>query len=134
MHSGRTSWLWLACARTSLCICTLIGLALSALGAEAANTRLQGRVQSAGTALAGYEVSLYASFVDHGPPWKLLGTDTSDGAGNFEITYTLPHGLSDGQSILFVQAERGPVMLASAIGTGSSAPDYVVVNERTTVA
>src|SRR5262249_18110771 len=84
---------------------------------------------------AGYKVALYASFVDHGPSWKLLGSDTSNSAGNFQITYALPPGLSDEQQpLLFVKAEHGLSMLASAIGMGSSAPEQVVVNERTTVA
>jgi hypothetical protein len=92
-------------------------------------------VESGGTGLAGYEVSLYASFVDHGPPWLLLDSDTSNSAGNFQITYSLPSGLADDQQpLLFVEAEHGPVMLASAIGMGSGAPGDVVVNERTTVA
>jgi hypothetical protein len=119
-------------------IATLIVLALtgSAVGASKAQAvKLQGKVESGGTGLAGYTVSLYASFVDHGPSWKLLSSDTSDNGGNFQITYSLPPGLSDDQQpLLFVEAEHGPVMLASAIGMGSSALSDVVVNERTTVA
>lgn len=123
--------------KTLLVVTTLIGLALTAAVVGAANdqaAKLQGNVESAGSGLAGYKVSLYASFVDRGPPWKLLGSDISDGAGRFQIAYSLPPGLSDDPAILFVRAERGPVMLASAIGLGSGAPAHVVVNERTTVA
>ena len=62
-----------------------------ATGKQAA--ALHGDVQSAGNGLAGYRVSLYASFVDHGPSWRLLGSDTSDSAGKFQITYSLPPDL-----------------------------------------
>src|SRR4029450_1323882 len=41
---------------------------------------------------------------------------------------------NDQQPLLFVKAEHGPVLLASALGMGSSVPGDVVVNERTTVA
>jgi hypothetical protein len=115
-----------------------MGLALTASGGWGRGghaVTLQGNMESAGTGLADYKVSLYASYVDHGPSWKLLGSDTSDGTGHFKITYALPEVLSDDQQpLLFVVATHGPVMLASAIGMGSSAPGNVVVNERTTVA
>src|SRR5438552_762990 len=110
----------------------LLALSTAVAGSDAAT--LRGSVQSGGAGLSGYGVSLYASFVDHGPPWKLLGTGQSDNAGHFEIAYALPPGLSSEPSILFVQAERGPVMLASAIGIGSNPPANIVVNERTTIA
>src|SRR5215218_10102317 len=106
--------------KTSLVVAALMGLALTA---SAHAVTLQGKVESGGTGLAGYEVSLYASFVDHRPSWKLLGSDTSNSAGNFQITYSIPPGLSnDQQPLLFVEAEHGPVMLASAIGMGFSVP------------
>ena len=96
---------------------------------------LQGSVESNDSGLAGYKVSLYASFVDHGPSWMRLGTDTTDGAGNFQITYSLPRGLSDKQPLLFVEAQKADAMLASAISAeGGSVFKHVVVNERTTVA
>jgi hypothetical protein len=96
---------------------------------------LRGRIESGGTGLAGYRVSLYASFVDHGLPWEFLGSDTSDSAGNFQIAYTVPPGLAnDRQPLLFVQAEGGPVLLVSTIGRGTGAVAEIVVNERTTVA
>jgi hypothetical protein len=116
-------------------IAMVAGLMLATADAIAAGaTKLQGSVQSGGNGLSGYKVSLYVSFVDHGPPWKFLGSDTSNSAGNFEIAYALPPGLANDPSILFVQAERGHVMLASAISLGSKAPAQIVVNERTTVA
>jgi hypothetical protein len=124
--------------KTSLVVATLIGLVLttSAVGATKDQAvKLQGKVESGGTGLAGYKVSLYASFVAHGPSWKLLGSDISNSAGDFQITYSLPPRLSDEQQpLLFVKAEYSPIMLVSALGMGSSAPGQVVVNERTTVA
>jgi len=96
---------------------------------------LHGKVESGGTGLAGYEVSLFASFVDHGSAWLLLGSDISNKAGKFHITYSLPKGFSnDQQPLLFVEAKRGAVTLATAIGMASSAPEEIVVNELTTVA
>lgn len=96
---------------------------------------LQGMAESDDLGLAGYKVSLYANFIDHGPPWMLLGSATTDNSGDFRIDYSGPRGLwGDDQPVLFVEAVRGPVMLASCIGVGSGAPSNVVVNERTTVA
>jgi hypothetical protein len=124
--------------KTLLVVSALMGLALTSSAGRARGDRavtLQGNVESGSTGLAGYEVSLFASFVDHGSPWLLLGSDTSDSTGHFQITYWLPERLSgDQQPLLFVEATHGPVMLASAIGMGSSPPGEVVVNERTTVA
>jgi hypothetical protein len=118
--------------------CAMLGLALTAPAAPQPadhGATLQGSVQSDGSGLAGYADSLYASFADRGPSWKLLGSDTSNSAGNFLIKYSLPTGLvSDQQPILFVEAQRGPVMLASAIGIGDNAPLNIVVNVRTTIA
>ena len=96
---------------------------------------LQGKVESAGTGLPGYAVSLHASYVEHGPTWTLLGTGTSDSAGNFQLTYSIPPGLlSDRQPLLFIEAARGGVLLANAVGAASGAPAAVVINDRTTVA
>jgi hypothetical protein len=98
-------------------------------------TSLEGKVETGGHGLAGYQVSLYGSFVDHGPRWMLLGSGISDQLGNFQITYSIPKGLAnDQQPVLFVEAQDGPVVLASAIGIGTKIPVQVVVNERTTVA
>ena len=92
--------------------------------------QLKGTVKSGNTALGGYTVSLYASFVDRPDAWQFLSLAVTDASGNFQIAYDLP---SD-RSVLIVQAERGPAMLASAIGYGGNAPASVVINERTTVA
>ena len=96
---------------------------------------LQGSVAALnGIGQANYKVSMYASFGDRGPSWRLLGTDTSTATGDFRISYALPPGLADKEPALFLFAEKGAAMLASAIGTASTAPADVVVNERTTVA
>ena len=114
----------------------LIGLALTpaTVAAKEEVVTLHGTVQSDGIGLADYRVSLYVAYVDHGPRWKFLGSDTSSHDGHFDITYSLPPGRADDPSILFVQAERGRVLLTSAIGLSTMFPETVVVNERTTVA
>jgi len=112
-----------------------IGLTATAGAARPGALTLRGSVKSGDTGLAGYSVSVYAGFVDRKPHWVLLGSDTSDGAGDFQITYSVPGGLRDSEPLLFVEARRGRAMLASAIGVGpSTVPGHVVVNERTTVA
>lgn len=122
--------------KISLIVMMSMGLALTAAAAarHPPDRTLQGSVRSNGVGLAHYRVSLYASFVRHGSSWVFLGSDSSDDSGNFRIVYSLPRGLADQQPLLFVEARRGPAMLASAIGSGGNAPRYVVVNERTTVA
>jgi hypothetical protein len=68
------------CARSAFtAIAVVAGLMLATAEAIAADhaATLQGSVESGGDGLAGYKVSLYVSFVDHGPPWKFLGSDTS---------------------------------------------------------
>jgi hypothetical protein len=134
MHSFR-SWRSFVAANALLAI-ALIGLALTpatVAGKKEAVT-LHGTVESDGIGMADYTVSLYIAYVDHGPRWKFLGSDTSTHNGNFEITYSLPPGRADDPSILFVQAERGRVLLTSAISPSTMSPEAVVVNERTTVA
>jgi hypothetical protein len=94
---------------------------------------LRGTVEGNGGAQAGYDVSLYATFSD-GPINKLLGSDTTDGGGNFEIEYRyrlLPGDHT--KRVLYVVAERGKAMLASAVDDLSK-DDHVVVSELTTVA
>jgi hypothetical protein len=91
-------------------------------------------VESGGIGLSGYNVSLYIAYVDGHPDWKLLGSDATDKAGRFKIKYALsPDKLRD-PSLLFIQAERGSALLASALGEGLTLPEAAVVNERTTVA
>ena len=111
-------------------------------------TTLEGQVSSSGVGLAGYQVSLYASYGGSRPAYERLGgSTTTDQSGRFQLRYFENFGTSDvGRStgdrkaqirsnpVLFVIAEQGPVTLASPIGLGDEAPDRVVVNERTTVA
>jgi hypothetical protein len=125
-------------ARTML-IAAVVAMAL-ALTAPAAAARpsgaiVRGTVESGDTGLGEYSVSVYAAFVDHKPRWVRLGSDTTDGAGIFQITYSVPRGRTGSEPLLFVEATRGDAMLASAVGFGLGAvPAHVVVNERTTVA
>jgi len=113
----------------------LIGLALTpASAAPKESATLRGAVQSDGAGLADYKVSLYIAHLERGSSWHRLGADTSDDTGHYSITYEVPRGHDDGPSLLFVLAERGSVLLASAIGTGPTPPAFAVVNERTTVA
>jgi hypothetical protein len=113
---------------------TIALLALTVAGfanaEDAGETRLRGTVESGGTGLAGYEVSLYARFVGAQEGARVLGRATTGPTGEFRIDYRLPHGA---QPLLFVRAKNGPAMLASAIGQ-APVNGPVVVNERTTVA
>jgi hypothetical protein len=86
--------------------------------------------------LAGYSVTLYGSFIGkQDTQWRRLGATITDSAGAFHIAYSLPEGgAKNQQPLLFVEAERGPIMLASAIGSAPDAPTHILVNERTTVA
>jgi hypothetical protein len=122
--------------RISVVVFAAIALVSSAAShVEAAPVlTLHGRVESDGTGLAGYQVSLLASFIDAGGHVRILGRDTSRPFGGFRIDYRLPHGLaSKSQPVLFVLAEKGPAMLASAVGRAPLAGP-MVVNELTTVA
>ena len=87
--------------RTLVVVAVLMGVALitSAPGSRGDHAlTLQGKVESSGAGLAAYKVSLYASFFEPGSPWRLLGSDISDATGNFQITYSLPNGLSNDHS------------------------------------
>jgi hypothetical protein len=99
---------------------------------------LDGVVTSDGTGLAGYQVSLYASYAGTHARYERIGSAKTDGSGHFRIMYSPVTDKEDltnrRHPVLFLIAENGPAMLASAIGTGSDAPDKVVVNERTTIA
>ncbi len=121
----------LSASAIALFVLTAAGFA-NAKGAGEAS--LRGIVESGGTGLAGYEVSLYARFVGPQEGARVLGRATTGPTGEFEIDYRLPRGLSSSQQpLLFVRATSGPAMLASAIGQAPVA-GHVVVNERTTVA
>ncbi|WP_299596757.1 hypothetical protein [uncultured Microbulbifer sp.] len=86
-----------------------------------------------GSVLAGYRVSLYASFSVNGDYQKIASTQ-SNSAGEFKLPYHFPVALPGKFApVLFVIAERKPVMLAAAI-SGADIPEHLVLNERTTVA
>jgi sugar lactone lactonase YvrE len=113
-----------------------VGFALpgSADARSVATRTLAGVVEGDGGPQAGYEVSLYASRATEHPSVAVLGTDTTEGSGRFHIEYRVPPGLSQQEKlVLYVLAEKGQAMLASAIGDGSQS-DRIVVNELTTVA
>ncbi|MGA2404537.1 MAG: hypothetical protein ABSG91_23010, partial [Syntrophobacteraceae bacterium] len=95
---------------------------------------LNGRVESNGTPLSGYKVSLQAYFPGDSSE-KILGTDTTGSVGTFAIRYQLPSSLMtpSQQPILFVRATKKSSTLAAAAGRAPLSND-VVVNERTTVA
>ncbi len=91
---------------------------------------LKGAVRTGNVGLAGYTVSLYASFVDRADAWQFLGLTTTDASGEFQIFYDPPSE----RAVMIVEADRGPVTLASAVGEATDLPARVIVNERTTVA
>jgi hypothetical protein len=111
---------------------------LPAAGAPVAASRsaasVQGTVMADGAAQAGFEVSLYAAAATGRPRWVRLGNDTSDSQGRFEISYPQTARQLRRHADIFLAATRGPAMLVSAIGDGTSTLTKVVINERTTVA
>jgi hypothetical protein len=120
-------------SRSTIALLVLTASAFSS-ARGASGTSLRGTVESGGTGLAAYEVSLDARFVGPLGTASVLGRATTGPAGEFAIDYQLPPGLpSSLQPLLFVRAERGPAMLVSAIGR-APVDGPVVVNERTTVA
>ncbi len=121
-------------AIATLTFACLTGLTAGADAGAFGRYTLAGVVDGNGTVQPGYKVSLYASYPQEIPFKKLLGTDTSDGAGEFEIKYKRPPGLlKHYKPILYVLAESGESMLASAVADPSK-DDHVVINELTTVA
>ena len=122
---GTTRWVALA-----VFLCASVASLVGCNGGGGDGPLLKGSVRSGNAGLAGYTVSLYANSVDRPDGWRILGLSVSDANGEFQIFYDLPSE----RSVLIVEADRGPVTLASAIGYGEDAPARVVVNERTTVA
>jgi len=120
---------------SSFAVALLISAFAGGVNAEGAgNTSLRGTVSSGGAGLAGYDVSLYARFAGPFGGAGVLGSAITGPNGEFEINYHLPRGPSSlSQPLLFVRAQSGAAMLASAIGQAPVAGP-VVVNERTTVA
>jgi len=115
----------------SLAVVCLAGWAASADAARFKRT-LAGIVEGDGGGQAGYRVSLYASYSGGIHYTWPIGADTTDFGGYFEIEYRLlPLGYT--KPVLYVLAEKGKAMLASAVGDLSN-ESYVVINELTTVA
>lgn len=112
------------------CVLGLVAGLAGCGGGGGGGTQLDGTVRSGNAGLANYTVSLYANFVDRADGWQRLATSTTDSNGDFRLFYDPPAE----RAVLVVEAERGPAMLASVIGTGDDRPARVVVNERTTVA
>lgn len=109
---------------------SLVGLMLMSASVCGAHTlSVRGNVESGGTGLSGYDVTLYGSIAGRSGHPEVLGRTATGPFGEFEIAYEEPRS----QALLFVAAERGPAMLASALGQGP-VPGPVVVNELTTVA
>ncbi len=101
------------------CSCLLT----SAVGLVACNggddgLKLRGLVRSGSTGLAGYDVALYASFVDRADGWQLLGTSVTDGNGAFQLFYSLPPE----RSVLIVLASAGRSRSRARSATASTRP------------
>jgi hypothetical protein len=94
---------------------------------------LSGVVDGDGAPRAGYEVTLFASRVVGRSRVSLLGSSTTDAAGRFRIPYELRHRALGFGPVLYVLAERGDAMLASAVGHLARYA-RIVIDERTTVA
>ena len=123
-------------AAVAAAVLVLVGALLTAASplAGAAPTQLLGLVETGGTPLEGYEVTLYRTAPDAAP--AVVGTATTDSDGEFSITHD---GASDASRVYYVLARSGAltpepdsVVLAAVLG-----PDpigSVTVNPRTTVA
>lgn len=105
-------------------------------GAERAETSvLTGTVQSGGTGLEGYAVTVYAAFTAGHPRWLPLGSGRTRADGSFEVAYAVPRSSDGDEPLVVVEARRRKAMLASAVASDpAGVPARVVVNERTTVA
>jgi hypothetical protein len=104
--------------------------ASSSQATAAPEPQLEGIVQSGGTAsargLANASVRLYEA--SDGAP-RLLGTATSDAAGHFAIA--IPDSAADGVRVVGASLDGGIELVAVL---GEAVPDFVTVNELTTVA
>ena len=91
---------------------TVALVVLAAAGSAGATgwsrTVLRGTVESADIGLAGYQVSLYARFVDPPRTARVLGRAVTGPAGAFRIEYQVPGGHASGSApLLFVRARSG---------------------------
>ena len=117
----------------SLALVTLLFVASADTAARPHNV-LRGTVESGGSGLPGYTVSLIESTVGSHGRTDVLGRSITDSDGTFRIRFVAPRSRkSRDKSVFYLRAERGPSMLVSVLGDG---PDFDVahVNERTTVA
>lgn len=131
-------------------IVLLFTVALTLLAGPApavAQERLIGSVESAGEGLGRYFVSLYATRAQRLTPWaarerassfrgrgfgaRLLSRTVTDEAGRFELAYRAPRSED---SVLYLVARQGAVVLATVLGPKALAHERAVVNELTTVA
>ncbi len=120
----------------ALCLLALVVATLTASAAPAYGLGLEGEVRGGGAAIAGAEVTLFAS----GPGKAVrLGAAETDAAGRFSFADVRPPA----GAVLYLVASggrpRGGAGAANpAIGLlavlGSAPPRHVVVNELTTVA
>lgn len=117
--------------------CILALLALVSCGTDSSDPSmhtLRGSVASGGKGLQGYKVSLIARYVGTSSRREILGQTTTDPSGNFSLPYRLKKDTpSASNPILFVQAERGPVLLVSTLKPDTN-ENYTVITEQTTVA
>jgi hypothetical protein len=90
-------------------------------------------VRGDGSRQARYKVTLYASRVVGGSRIRVLGSDTTDAAGRFRISYRARPRALGFKPVFYALAERNRSMLASAVGR-LSRHARAVINERTTVA
>ena len=89
-----------------LLVASIAGVYSAKASARPHEYRLEGTVESNGSGLPGYTVSLYASYAGRFPIRRKLGTTTSDANGYFKMRYGAPVGLLHRvQPVLFVLAE-----------------------------
>ncbi len=152
MPTPASRWRWITGAMLGLLMSIAVPLG-GVAHATAASQTLTGRVESNGTPLPGYVVTLYRT--TSGAPATLRDA-TSNRDGRFTISY---HPQGDRNSVFYLIARKGPVTLVTVLGLQASpafanppdalvadaetAPstasprglaDRVVINERTTVA
>ena len=87
---GRNRWVALAL----FLFASVAGL-VACNGGGGGGTVLKGSVRSGNAGLAGYTVSLYASYVDRADSWEFVGLGVSNANGEFQIPYDLPSERSE---------------------------------------
>jgi hypothetical protein len=132
----------------SICLTLSLGALMPEVQAEPFGiVSLPGRVESDGTGLGHYWVVLYRSRAAEGhafgPGWMRrdavpLAAAVTRPSGRFVIRFRPPAAPG---TVLYLAARRGPVALATVLGsipsgqvTDAPLPRKVVINERTTVA